>query len=77
MRNSVALVALVAALALCGAQEPETIEASNSSSLRSLEGRIVGGTPVTKKGRYMWAVSLQMNYLGPPRHVCGGTLVSP
>jgi trypsin len=74
MRNLLALVALVAALALCGAQEPETIEAS--SSLRSLQSRIVGGTVATP-GRYRWTVSLQLISLGERRHFCGGTLVSP
>jgi V8-like Glu-specific endopeptidase len=74
MRYLLALVALVAALALCGAQEPGTIQASNnSSSLRLLQPRIVGGTVATP-GRYRWTVSLQFN---PSRHFCGGTLVSP
>jgi secreted trypsin-like serine protease len=72
MRRPLALVALAAAQALCGAQEAGTIEAADPSALRSLQSRIVGGTVATP-GRYLWTVSLQLNGLG---HFCGGTLVS-
>lgn len=43
--------------------------------IETFKSRIVGGIEA-ERGEFPYAVSIQTNYLGTVRHVCGGAIVS-